>query len=128
MPSTPRCPERPIQGVAGGGGFAGPGGAGNAGEPPGDTAYGGGGFPGLAGGKAGASAEKGGFGGGSFDCAGLDQILAAGVQSGNGEVIITELASGSALPAVPEPSSWAMSLTGFAALAGLVAMRRRSKA
>jgi hypothetical protein len=47
-------------------------------------------------------------------------MLAAGVQAGNGEVMITELA-----PAVPEPSTWAMMATG---LAGLGAMRRRSKA
>ena len=43
---------------------------------------------------------------------GLNQIRAAGVQAGDGEVMITELA-----PAVPEPSTWAMSLAGFAALA-----------
>jgi len=46
---------------------------------------------------------------------------------GQGEVMITELTSGAPLPAVPEPSSLAMVGTGLAGLAGLAAMRRRSK-
>jgi hypothetical protein len=56
----------------------------------------------------------------------VDQVLKAGVQAGDGEVMITELASGPPLP-VPEPSSLAMIATGLAGLAGLGAMRRRSK-
>jgi hypothetical protein len=43
-----------------------------------------------------------GGGGGSFD-AGTDQILVADFQTGNGEVIITELAA-----EVPEPASIAL--------------------
>ena len=57
----------------------------------------------------------------------MNQILAAGVRTGNGEVMIAELASGSPLPAAPEPSSLAMVGTGPVGLAGLAAMRRRSK-
>jgi hypothetical protein len=43
---------------------------------------------------------------------------------GNGEVTITLLEEG---PAVPEPSTWAMMAAGFAAL-GLAGLRRRRKA
>jgi PEP-CTERM motif len=78
----------------------------------------------IAGGGGGYNGSGGG-GGGSFD-AGVDQVLKAGVQAGDGEVMITELASGPPLP-VPEPSSLAMIATGLAGLAGLGAMRRRSK-
>ncbi|MGA7867240.1 MAG: PEP-CTERM sorting domain-containing protein, partial [Stellaceae bacterium] len=91
---------------------------------------GGGGFPDLTGGS-GLGGGEGGFGGGggadhstapgggggSFD-AGIDQILVADFQMGNGEVIITEIAA-----AVPEPSSIALLCVG---LAGLAVMRRRS--
>jgi hypothetical protein len=54
------------------------------------------------------------------------QILAADNRTGDGEVIITELSETGA-PAVPEPSTWAMMATGFAAL-GLAGLRRRGKA
>jgi hypothetical protein len=117
-------------GGAGGGGFLSPGGNSI-------TATGGGAFPGLAGGGFGGggggvfgggggggySGGAGGFGsigggvggggGGSFD-AGTDQILVADFQTGNGEVVITEL--------VPEPASIALLSAGLLSLA---AVRRR---
>jgi len=62
----------------------------------------------------------GGGGSGSFD-AGTDQILVAHFQTGNGEVIITELAAG-----VPEPSSLALLGAGVLALAAIRRNRRRN--
>ncbi len=46
-----------------------------------------------------------------------------GVQSGDGELDISLVSAGSA---VPEPSTWAMLLVGFGAL-GLAAFRRAKK-
>jgi hypothetical protein len=57
-----------------------------------------------------------GGGGGSFD-GGTDQILIADFQTGNGEVMITELAT-----AVPEPATIALLGAGLIRLA---AVRRR---
>ena len=63
----------------------------------------------------------GGGGGGSY-LANLftNQILTAGVNSGDGSITIDVL-----LAAVPEPSTWAMTLAGFAGLGWLTRMRRR---
>src|ERR1700722_11025033 len=97
-------------------------GQGGVGAGDGDDAYG---RPGSGGGGA-TSVGGAGGGGGSYD-AGVNKILAAGVRTGNGEVMITDLASGSPLPAAPEPPSPAMVGTGLIGLAGLAAMRRRSK-
>ncbi len=72
----------------------------------------------AAGGAVAAASDSGGpgGGGGSFD-AGTDQILLADFQTGNGEVMITELAA-----AVPEPASIALLGAGLISLA---AVRRR---
>jgi hypothetical protein len=104
-------------GLAGGtgilGGFGGGGGGG------GNFGGGGGGFSGGGGGGGYSSSSFGsGGGGGSFD-AGLNQILMADFQTGNGEVIINEVA----VPA-PKLSSLA-ALAGLVGFAGLDAIRRR---
>jgi hypothetical protein len=71
-----------------GGGFGGGGGACNG---FGGGGGGGGGYSGGAGGDWHTVEIAPGLGGGSFD-AGIDQILAAGVQAGDGEVVITLVA------------------------------------
>jgi hypothetical protein len=108
-------------GLAGGagassGGFGGGGGGGPAIRTRG-AAGGGGGYSGGGGGSNGAMGDFGaGGGGGSFD-AGTDQILLADFQTGNGEVVITEIAA-----AVPEPATIALLGAGLISLA---AVRRR---
>jgi PEP-CTERM motif len=95
--------------VAGGGGGGALFGSGGNGVAP---ATGGPGAPGYGGG-AGAPGFGGG-GGGSYSFVGPAQSLA--FKSGDGEVSIN---------AVPEPSTWAMMLSGFAALGGMVLRRKR---
>jgi hypothetical protein len=96
-----------------GGGFGGGGGASLG-------AGGGGGYSGGGGGVriAGGSTSSGG-GGGSFD-AGTDQILIADFRTGNGEVLITELAA-----AVPEPASITILGAGLACLMAVWHRKRR---
>jgi PEP-CTERM motif len=134
-------------GGSGGGGGVGPygGGGGGAGVKSGPAGYGGDGFePGLYGafggkfpngGAAGSGAGSGGYGGGGGGGSNgggggsgsylaplqfTDQVLKAGVNSGDGSISISLLT-----PAVPEPSTWAMMLMGFAGLGWLAHARRR---
>jgi hypothetical protein len=101
--------------LAGGTSGGGYGGGGGAGRGPG----GGGGYSGGSGGGCGNSGQCGpGGGGGSWD-AGINQILVADFQVGNGEVIITEIAA-----AVPEPSPVSLLAVGLLGLAAV--WRRRS--
>ncbi len=95
------------------GGFGGGGGAG-------DAAGGGGGYSGGGGGGRGPGGVGQGGGGGSFD-AGINQILVADFQVGNGEVIITEIPA-----AIREPSSVALIGAGLFGLAAVWRQRRRT--
>jgi hypothetical protein len=131
-----------VGGDGGGSGYGGGGGAGvNAGSagnggdgfgafpafggkfPNGGGGYGGGGYGGGGagalggGGGSGFSGGGGGGGGGSY-LASLfkDQVLTAGVNSGDGSISIA---------VVPEPSTWAMMAAGFAGLGLLAHMRQR---
>jgi hypothetical protein len=52
-----------------------------------------------------------------------DQLLISGVNVGDGRITIS-LINGAA-PPVPEPSTWAMTVAGFAGLGWLAHMRRR---
>jgi hypothetical protein len=122
----------PFGGGGGGGGFLTPGGdsleggigggafpnftvGGNFGGGGGGPGGGGGGYSGGGGGSGGSQLGEGpGGGGGSFD-AGTDKILVADFQTGNGEVVITEL--------VPEPGSIALLGVGLIGIA--VVWRRR---
>jgi hypothetical protein len=96
----------------------GDGGFGGGGGSAGACGGGGGGYSGGAGSFPGPGGCSAGGGGGSFDV-GTDQILMAGFQTGNGEVIITELAA-----AVPEPEPASIALLG-AGLFGIAVIWRR---
>jgi hypothetical protein len=102
----------------GGGGDGGFGGGGGGGFFQHEGAGGGGGYSGGGGGFAGNNGGGNGGGGGSFD-AGTDQILVADFRIGNGEVVITELAT-------PEPASITLLGVSLAALA-VVWTRRRTE-
>lgn len=101
-----------------GGGNGGFGGGGSGDTQAGGCGGGGGGYSGGAGVRGGLSGCGGGGGGGSFD-AGTDQILVADFQSGNGEVVITELAA-----AVPEPTAIALLGMGLVGIAAIWLRRR----
>ncbi len=97
------------------GGFGGGGGGGDEGGG------GGSGFSGGGGGSGGGFIGYGGGGGGSYLSSLVTaQVLTAGVNSGDGSISISLLPS-----AVPEPSTWAMTLAGFAGLGWLAHMRGR---
>jgi hypothetical protein len=105
------------RGINGGdGGFGGGGGGNAAGGGGGGYSGGGGGFDGFGGG-----------GGGSFLAhEAIDPLLLAGVNSGNGFVTIDFISPIPPVSSVPEPSTWAMMLLGFAGV-GFMAYRRKSK-
>ena len=65
-----------------------------------------------------AAAEAGGR---FFRTSITDQARPRGVNSGDGRISIAPRPT----PAVPEPSTWAMTLAGFAGLGWLARMRRR---
>jgi hypothetical protein len=109
--------------VAGfGGKFPNGGGGGGASGSNGGGGGGGSGFSGGGGGGVGGNGGGGGGGGGGSYLASLftDPVLTAGVNGGDGSISITSLT-----PAVPEPSTWAMTLAGFAGLGWLAHTRRR---
>ena len=125
-------------GFAGDGGFGGGGGGGTSdasGSKYCSFCFGGGGGGGGYGGGGGGEGDRvppfhpfvifggGGGGGGSFNL-GTYAMGLPGIRAGNGEVDITEFIVRGA-PAVPEPSTWAMTPTGFAGLGWLARLRRR---
>ncbi len=100
-----------------GGGAGGYGGGGGGGSLGGG---GGGGFSGGGGGGGGPANGYAGGGGGSYLASVFtNPVLTSGVNSGDGSISID------LLTAVPEPSTWAMTLAGFAGLGWLARMRRR---
>jgi hypothetical protein len=124
----------PPDGAGGGGGLNSAGGGALGGAPGGGGGFGvnngpigfnfgggGGGFSGGGGGGGVDGVDAGGGGGGSLNTAFANLIGFDGVQSGNGEVEIDFVG-----PAVPEPSTWAMLLLGFAGLGTLAYRPNRS--
>jgi PEP-CTERM motif len=108
-------------GGVGGGGYGGGGGSGfNGGGGGGGFSGGGGGGGSYLAGGGGAAGYGGGGGGSYLTSLFTNPILTAGVHSGDGSISINLLP-----PAVPEPSTWAMTLAGFAGLGWLTRMRRR---
>ncbi len=99
--------------AGGDGGFGGGGGGGSLGGG------GGGGFSGGGGGGGGMGYGAGGGGGSYLASLFTNPVLTAGVNSGDGSISIN------LLTAAPEPSTWAMTLAGFAGLGWLARMRRR---
>jgi hypothetical protein len=113
-----KFPNGGAGGVDGGsGGYGGGGGGGFSGSSLGGGG-GGSGFSGGGGGGGGSAGGGGGGGGGGSYLASLfkDPVLTAGANRGDGSISIA---------AVPEPSTWAMMLAGFAGLGWLAHMRRR---
>jgi hypothetical protein len=109
-----------LAGGSGGGGFGGGGGTpgGVVGGSTTGGAGGGGGYSGGGGGTESPGGDAPGGGGGSLD-AGINQILLADFQAGNGEVVISELAQ-----AMPEPASLAVLGAGLLSLSVLWRRRR----
>jgi hypothetical protein len=108
-------------GAAGAGGYGGKFPNGGLGGGFGGAGGGGGGGSGFSGGGGGEGQGAGGGGGSYLASVFTDQVLTAGVNSGDGLISITSLT-----PAVPEPSTWAMMATGFAGLGWLAHVRRRN--
>jgi hypothetical protein len=95
-------------GCGGGGGFNGGGGGGGGGEGYTEDIYSGGG------------------GGGSFLAHPFtDPVMVAGEHIGDGSVTIDLVSTPS--PSVPEPSTWATALVGFAGLGWLARLRQRKR-
>jgi hypothetical protein len=108
-------------GFAGGAGFAGTdGGYGGGGGAGFNGGGGGGGVSGGGGGSGGPHASPSGYGGGGGGSylykAFTNTQLIAGINSGDGSISIA---------LVPEPSTWAMTLAGFAGLGWLARLSRR---
>jgi hypothetical protein len=96
------------------------GGQGGGGGGGGGSALGGGGGSGFSGGGGGGGVYGGGGGGSYLASLFADPMLTGGVNSGDGSISISLLTA-----AVPEPSTWAMILMGFAGLGWLAHARRR---
>jgi PEP-CTERM motif len=95
------------------------GGGGGGGGGSGFSGGGGGGGSGFSGGGGGSLENPGGGGGSYLASLFTDQVLKAGVNSGPGSISVD------LLKAVPEPSTWATLLMGFAGLGWLAHARRR---
>jgi hypothetical protein len=109
----------------GGGGGSGSNGFNYAGGGGGGGVYGGGGGGGFSGGGGGGGTTAGGSaggGGGSFlSASATDAVLTAGVNTGNAYASIDLF---SVTGGVPEPSSWAMLITGFGGIGAMLRRRR----